>query len=109
MTTTAVGQNGALDELPGHYIRRLHQIAVAIFLQEVEPHGVTPVQFAALQALAHAPGIEQHSLARSVALDASTAGGVLDRLEARGLVVRSVDPGDRRVRRAAGVRESRRA
>ena len=30
-----------LQGLPGHYIRRLHQIAVAIFLQETEAHGVT--------------------------------------------------------------------
>ena len=33
----------ALDTLPGHYIRRLQQIAVAVFLQETEAQGVTPV------------------------------------------------------------------
>ena len=34
-----------LDALPGPYIRRLQQIAVAIFLQETEGFGVTPIQY----------------------------------------------------------------
>ena len=46
-----------LDTLPGYHIRRLHQIAVAIFLQELEPNGLTPVQYAVMQAVANAPGI----------------------------------------------------
>ena len=40
-----------LTEMPGHLIRRLQQIAVAAFLQESEAFGLTPVQFAALQAI----------------------------------------------------------
>ncbi|NBP27479.1 MAG: MarR family transcriptional regulator, partial [Betaproteobacteria bacterium] len=32
-----------LHDMPGHYIRRLQQIAVAVFLQEVESFGVTPI------------------------------------------------------------------
>jgi DNA-binding MarR family transcriptional regulator len=88
-----------LDGLPGHHIRRLHQIAVAIFLQEVEPQGLTPVQYAALQALANAPGVDQRTLARTIGLDTSTTGGVVDRLEARGLLLRNASPDDRRVRR----------
>ena len=42
-----------LDALPGHYIRRLQQIAVALFLEETAEFGITPVQFAALQAVDH--------------------------------------------------------
>jgi DNA-binding MarR family transcriptional regulator len=87
-----------LDDLPGHHIRRLHQIAVAIFLQETEPQGITPVQYAALQAVAGAPGTDQRTLARTIGLDTSTTGGVVDRLEARGLLLRSANPDDRRVR-----------
>ena len=87
-----------LDDLPGHHIRRLQQIAVAIFLQETEPFGVTPVQYAALQGVAIAPGIDQRTLARTIGLDTSTTGGVLDRLEARGLLMRNANPEDRRVR-----------
>src|SRR5215470_999800 len=87
-----------LEALPGHHIRRLHQIAVAIFLQETEAHGVTPVQFAALQTVANVPGIDQRTLARTIGFDTSTIGGVIDRLEARGLLTRQTKPDDRRVR-----------
>ncbi len=87
-----------LDTLPGHYIRRLQQIAVAIFLQETEAHGVTPVQYAALQAVRRTPGVDQRSMARSIGLDTSTIAGVVDRLESRGLMQRSASPDDRRVR-----------
>ena len=88
----------ALDELPGHYIRRLHQIAVAIFLQETEAHGLTPVQYAALSQVGLTPGVDQRTLAGSIGLDPSTTAGVIDRLEARGLMQRQASPEDRRVR-----------
>lgn len=87
-----------LESLPGHYIRRLQQIAVAIFLQETEEHGVTPVQFAALQTVCNTPGVDQRRLARSIGLDTSTIAGVLDRLETRGLLARNTTAEDRRVR-----------
>jgi len=87
-----------LDELPGHYVRRMQQIAVAIFLEETESLGVTPVQFGAMQTVANQPGIDQRTLARSIGLDTSTIASVLDRLEARGLLVRSLSAQDRRLR-----------
>jgi len=87
-----------LESLPGYYIRRLQQIAVAIFLQETEAHGVTPVQYAALHKVGTVPGVDQRTLAGSIGLDTSTVAGVIDRLEARGLMQRSASPQDRRVR-----------
>ena len=53
----------AADALPGYYIRRLQQIAVAIFLQETQAHGITPVQYAALYAALRQPGLDQRTLA----------------------------------------------
>lgn len=94
-----------LDDLPGHHIRRLHQIAVAIFLQEAEGTGVTPVQFAALQMVSNRPGIDQRTLARAIGLDTSTVAGVVDRLEARGLLQRNASPDDRRVRLLSATTE----
>jgi MarR family transcriptional regulator, lower aerobic nicotinate degradation pathway regulator len=88
----------SLDELPGYHIRRLQQIAVAIFLQETEAHGITPVQFAALHTVGHMPGIDQRTLAGSIGFDTSTIAGVIDRLESRGLMLRNASPDDRRVR-----------
>ena len=87
-----------LDGLPGHDIRRLHQISVAIFMQETEAFGVTPVQYAALQAVGHQPGMDQRTLARTIGFDTSTIAGVIDRLESRGLMQRNASAQDRRVR-----------
>ncbi len=87
-----------IDNQPGYYIRRLHQISVAIFLQETDAFGVTPVQYAALQTVGNQPSIDQRTLARTIGLDTSTIAGVIDRLESRGLLVRSASAEDRRVR-----------
>lgn len=91
-------RNADLDELPGFHIRRLQQIAVALFLQETERMGITPVQYAALQGIANAPHLDQRSLAQSIGLDTSTTASVLNRLEARGWIRRSISPSDKRVK-----------
>lgn len=87
-----------LAEFPGHGIRRLQQLAVARFMQETEGLGLTPVQFAVLQALQAQPGLDQKKLADSVSFDTSTIGAVIDRLEAKQWLTRSLSPQDRRVR-----------
>lgn len=92
--TTAIEFN----RLPGNFIRRLHQISVAAFLQETEAHGITPVQFAALQSVLATPDMDQRTLAAAIGQDASTTTGVIDRLEARGLMQRRPSPTDRRAR-----------
>lgn len=84
--------------LPGHLTRRLQQLAVALFNEEVAELSLTPVQYAALHAICKQPGIDQKTLAQTISYDAATIGGVIDRLEARGLVLRNVSPQDRRVR-----------
>ena len=84
---------------PGHLIRRAHQVAVAIFMEETAEFDVTPVQFAILNALLEDPGEDQVTLARKVAFDAATFGSVITRLEARGWVRREPDAGDRRRKR----------
>jgi DNA-binding MarR family transcriptional regulator len=87
-----------IDLQPGHAIRRLHQISVGIFLQQTGEIGLTPVQYAALQTVANQPGIDQRTLARAIALDASTTGGVVDRLAQRELIERRTSAEDRRAR-----------
>jgi DNA-binding MarR family transcriptional regulator len=87
-----------LEDQPGYFIRRLQQIAVAIFLEETQAHGITPVQYAALHATLRQPGLDQRTLASTIGFDTSTIGGVIDRLERRGLIERQASPTDRRVR-----------
>ncbi len=89
---------GDLLSLPGHAIRRLHQISAGIFVQEVGEFNLTPIQYNALRVVAELPGIDQRTLARKVALDASTTGGVLERLEQRGWMERRTSQEDRRAR-----------
>jgi DNA-binding MarR family transcriptional regulator len=84
---------------PGHLIRRAHQVAVAIFMEETAGFDVTPVQFAILNALLADPGEDQVTLARRIAFDAATFGSVIGRLEARGWVRRESDAADRRRKR----------
>jgi len=96
--SSAVHKSLPLADLPGHYIRRLQQIAVGLFMEETQAFGITPVQFAALKAVATQPGMDQGSLAAGIGFDTSTIGGVVDRLQARGWVVRQVSPEDRRAR-----------
>ena len=91
-------QPAELENYPGYHIRRLQQIAVAVFMEETEEFGVTPVQYAALSAVLRQPGIDQRTLARNIGFDTSTIGSVIDRLEARGLMLRNANPTDRRVR-----------
>ncbi len=65
-------------------------------MEEAAAFDVTPVQFAILNALLAQPGEDQITLAGRVALDAATLGAVITRLQARGLIRRENDPGDRR-------------
>ena len=88
----------AITELPGHSIRRLQQIAVSLFMEHTKEHGVTPVQYAALEEIFKSPGLDQRTLSTAIRFDTSTIGGVIDRLEKRGLVTRNASATDRRVR-----------
>jgi DNA-binding MarR family transcriptional regulator len=95
----AASQDNPLEELyrrPGFMIRRVHQIAVALFIEETGKLGVTNRQYGILFVLKHRPGIDQISVANLLGLDRSTTGMVVKKLEKDGLVVRSVGAHDRR-------------
>lgn len=87
-----------LYALPAHLIRRAHQISWAIFLDECAEFSLTPVQYAALVAIAAHDGTDATRLSNMIAFDRSTIGSVLERLEKRGLIVRRPSPEDRRQR-----------
>jgi DNA-binding MarR family transcriptional regulator len=81
---------------PGFLVRRLHQIHVAIFLEEMAEDNFTPIQFGLLSAIADLPGLDQLSLAKEIGIDRANVADVLTRLEARGLVIRTVSTQDNR-------------
>lgn len=80
---------------PGHLFRRVQQVHTLLWTS-VTSEDVTPPQFAVLNGLAAEPGIDQRSLAETVALDRSTAADVIARLVKRGLVQRERDTNDGR-------------
>ena len=81
----------ALDDQPGHLIRRAHQIAVSVF-HSTMGGDITPVQYAILKCLQAQPGIDQVTLAQEVALDTSSAALTAVRLETKGWIARQLAP-----------------
>ena len=86
--------------MPGHLIRRLHQISVSLFAARMAEAGLdlTSVQYAALVTVRENPGLDQATLAGLIAYDRVTIGGVVERLVQKGLLRREVSPQDRRAR-----------
>lgn len=84
----------------GHLFRRTHQVASAVFFEEMNRQEVdiTPFQYAALSAIELNPGLDQASVAAWTACDRATIGGVVDRLVEKGYVSRKVSEKDRRAR-----------
>lgn len=83
---------------PGYLFRRMQQIAVAIFMEECKTFDLTPVQYAALVAIHTHPGIDATRLSAVIAFDRSTLGSVIERLEAKGHILRKPGSADKRVK-----------
>jgi DNA-binding MarR family transcriptional regulator len=81
---------------PGFLVRRLHQISVAIFLDEMAALELTPVQYGALMIVAANPNIDQSTLAAELGVDRANAGDVLARMSKAGFVTRTPSSEDRR-------------
>lgn len=99
MPPTETSENGVFAEVqttPGHLLRRFQQIAVSMFLKQCRELDLTPLQFATLAALSDAPPLDQAKLGGMVALDRTTIGVVVRKLEERGLVTRTTSAQDRR-------------
>lgn len=81
---------------PGYLVRRLHQIHVAMFLENVANGEMTPIQYGLLSILATRPNIDQFTIGEELGLDRANVAGILQRLESRKLISRLVDPENRR-------------
>jgi DNA-binding MarR family transcriptional regulator len=84
----AVDSLAALLSMPGYLVRRSKQMSTGMFTENCRNFGITPIQFAALTILRLRPEIDQTELGEIAALDPSTAGDVIARLERRGLIQR---------------------
>lgn len=89
---------------PGHLFRRCLQLHNTLFAAEID---VTPPQFAALRALEEVGEADQATLAEIIAYDRVTIGGLVDRLESKGLVSRRTGKHDRRTKQVRLTDEGR--
>jgi DNA-binding MarR family transcriptional regulator len=104
MPAVAHDDGGARTDLwrrPGYLIRRLHQIHVAMFLEECAAFSLTPVQYAVMTVLLEQPERDQISIAAEAGIDRTNVADVLTRLEERGVVTRRVSDSDRRMKLTA--------
>jgi DNA-binding MarR family transcriptional regulator len=84
-----------LDEQIGFLLRQVTQRHTTLFARMIGD-SLTPMQWAVLAKLLEIGRTSQTALGRAVSMDAATVKGTVDRLVARGLVLRLQDAEDRR-------------
>src|SRR5476649_1347734 len=80
----------------------LHDVARMMrtrFDSRARAFGMTRAQWVILARLQRQPGMTQNEMAGLCEVEPITVGRLVDRLEARGLLERRLDPADRRIRR----------
>ena len=77
------------------------------FDEQAKAHGLTLPQWRTLAQLYNTEGVSQVALAACTETNPMTMSGILDRLEARGLVERIVDPSDSRAKLARTTAKAR--
>lgn len=85
-----------LPELVGYHLRRAQGVVFDDFARTMAARRIAPGQFGVLVLIGANPGLSQSALARAVGVERSTMVGVIDRLQARGLVERRRSAADRR-------------
>lgn len=83
---------------PGFLFRRLQQVSVSFFHEQLRPLGLTPLQATVLRILGKEDGLDQLSIASRAVVDPSTIKDVIQRLEQNEALVRVQSSRDRRMR-----------
>ena len=79
--------------------RRFLLIATAIWAEACADECLSHLEFGTLGALGRQPDIDRSGLAAVIGVDRTNIGLIIDQLEKRGFVERSVNPDDRRAQR----------
>lgn len=87
-----------LGMAPALCARRLYQLGAALVAAHTLEARLTPLQFAALQAVHNQPGLDQRALAGLIAQDAPTTTTIVEKLAERGFMVRGAAPADGRAK-----------
>jgi len=87
------------EEFIGFVISDVARLLRTVFDRRVRRLGLTRAQWLVLTRLHRRPGASQSELADMMEVEKATAGRLIDRLEAKGWVVRRAQAGDRRINR----------
>jgi DNA-binding MarR family transcriptional regulator len=87
---------GILTGLIGYQVRRAQVAVFQHFAEAFRSLEITPGQLGALVLIHANPGLSQSALGAALGVDRSTVVPLIDRLEARALVIRGPSPRDRR-------------
>ena len=91
-----VDQSELLDLL-GYNVRRAYLVIQSSFDAQIEKFELRQADFAVLSTLRHNPGINQKTLAETLAIAPPNMATLLDRLESSGLLMRQRSTSDKRI------------
>lgn len=82
--------------LVGYNCRRAYLNILPLFLKRMEKHELRPVDYTVITLINANPALTQKRLSQAINVSPPNLATLLDRLEARGLVVRQRNPADKR-------------
>ena len=96
--TAAVDQvdTSYLQTLMGYNARRAALSIIELFLERLAPYGLKPVDFSVMSTICHNPGVTSRQLCATLNLLPPNLVGLIQALEARGLIERKPHPHDGR-------------
>jgi DNA-binding MarR family transcriptional regulator len=96
MAATGAVDTSYLQSLLGYNARRAALSIIELFLERLAPYGLKPVDFSVMSTIRHNPGVTSRQLCASLNLLPPNLVGLIQSLEARGLIERKPHPHDGR-------------
>jgi DNA-binding MarR family transcriptional regulator len=94
-----IGRDGIpIRRVVAPLVRRLQQICLSMIAEAVADAELVQLEYALLIFVDDVPGISQQTLSEALGIDRNNVSLIADKLEARGLLKRSVNGSDRRAR-----------
>jgi DNA-binding MarR family transcriptional regulator len=94
----AIADSIVPHRIPFPLARRFQQICASVIAEAYAYEELRPMTYAALACVDDFPGIDQRRLATLMGVDRTNVGVIVDELEAKGLIERSINSADRRAR-----------
>lgn len=88
--------NSFLEQQVGYNARRASLSIIGLFMERMDEHDLSVVEFSVLSLISHNPGVTSRQLCPALAILPPNFVGLLASLERRGLVERKPHPTDRR-------------